>query len=99
MCFLSICRCTANNISGETACDVLSGENILLELIEGDSGRESPNPITPIQLKKIGISSYESLLPQLGYAYHWVQRICGIDFLTKQVGIISICIYLFFGNI
>lgn len=23
-------------------------------------------------------------MPQIGFAYHWAQRVCGMDFLTKQ---------------
>lgn len=68
-----------------TACAILSGESVLCELIDGDFGKESPNPVTPYQLQKCGISCYQSLVPQIGFAYHWAQRVCGMDFLTKQV--------------
>ncbi|KAJ8932500.1 hypothetical protein NQ314_014620 [Rhamnusium bicolor] len=72
------------NITANTAREILSGENILGELMEGDFGVESPNPTTPYQLKKIGVNSYQFLVPQIGYAYNWAQGVCGMDFLTKQ---------------
>lgn len=41
--------------------------------------------MTPYQLQKCGINNYQSLIAQIGFAYHWAQRVCGMDFLTKQV--------------
>ncbi|XP_023020808.2 THO complex subunit 5 [Leptinotarsa decemlineata] len=72
-------------ITGHAAREVLSGENILSELVKGDLGLDSPNPISKFQIKKVGVTSFQSLVPQIGYAYHWAQRVCGMDFLTKQV--------------
>ncbi|KAJ8939808.1 hypothetical protein NQ318_012808 [Aromia moschata] len=74
------------NITANSAREILSGENILGELIENDFGTESPNPTTLYQLKKVGISSYHSLVPQIGYAYNWAQAVCGMEFLAKQTG-------------
>ncbi|XP_056630140.1 THO complex subunit 5 homolog [Diorhabda sublineata] len=72
-------------ITGNSARDVLIGENILRELIEGDDGLESPNPMNKFQIKKVGITSFQSLVPDIGYAYHWAQKICGRDFISKQM--------------
>lgn len=72
-------------MTGNCAKDVLMGDNILCELIDGDTGFESPNPITKYQIKKVGVTSFQSLIPHIGYAYHWAQKICGMDFLSKQV--------------
>lgn len=80
-----------------TACDILSGENILNELIDGDFGKDSPNPVTPYQLQKCGFSSYQALVSQIGFAYHWAQRVCGMDFLIKQVSTIFLIQYSFCG--
>ncbi|KAJ8981899.1 hypothetical protein NQ317_007291 [Molorchus minor] len=41
-----------SNMTANTARDILSSENILGELCEGDVGVESPNPATQFQLKK-----------------------------------------------
>lgn len=65
----------------------MSGDNVLSELSPGDFGVESPNPSTPFQLKRAGISSFKSLIPQIGYAYSWAQASCGLDFLSKKVSI------------
>lgn len=75
----------SSKITGNSARDVLLGENILRELIEGDNGLESPNPINKFQIKKVGITSFQSIVPDIGYAYHWAQRICGRDFISKQM--------------
>ncbi|CAH1105797.1 unnamed protein product [Psylliodes chrysocephalus] len=72
-------------MTGNCAKDVLMGDNILCELIDGDTGFESPNPITKYQIKKVGVTSFQSLIPHIGYAYHWAQKICGMDFLSKQM--------------
>lgn len=73
-----------SRITGNTAREILSGHNILSELLENDTGLESPNPSTGYQLRKIGLGSYETLIPSIGYAYGWAQGICGIDFLTPK---------------
>ncbi|CAG9864329.1 unnamed protein product [Phyllotreta striolata] len=74
-----------SNVTGNCAKDVLNGENLLSELIEGDTGLESPNPITKFQIKKVGFASFRSLVPQIGYAYNWAQKVCGMDFLNKKM--------------
>ncbi|KAJ8913238.1 hypothetical protein NQ315_016181 [Exocentrus adspersus] len=73
-----------SNITANTAREILSGDNILGELKEGDFGTDSPSPTTPFQLKKIGVNSYQSLVAEIGYAYTWAQGVCGLDFLSKQ---------------
>ncbi|KAG5872557.1 hypothetical protein JTB14_033976 [Gonioctena quinquepunctata] len=73
------------NITGYAAREVLAGENILNELVRGDLGLESPNPISQFQIKKVGVSSFQCLVPHVGHVYHWAQRVCGMDFLTKQM--------------
>lgn len=70
---------------GNTAREVLQGESIVGELIEGDSGTESPNPANHYQLRKVGLVSYASVVHKLGYAYSWAQKVCGLDFLTGEV--------------
>ncbi|XP_030751989.1 THO complex subunit 5 homolog isoform X2 [Sitophilus oryzae] len=67
-----------------TAREILSGHNILSELLDNDTGMESPNPSTAYQLKKLGLGSFQTLVPDIGYAYGWAQSICGIDFLTPK---------------
>uniref|UniRef100_A0A6P7GLF6 THO complex subunit 5 homolog n=1 Tax=Diabrotica virgifera virgifera TaxID=50390 RepID=A0A6P7GLF6_DIAVI len=82
---MSSTNCSACKITGNSAREVLTGENLLSELVEDDNGLESPNPITKFQIKKIGLTSFQSLVPQIGYAYHWAQRVCGRDFLNKKM--------------
>lgn len=69
---------------GDCSKEVLSNDNILTELLEGDFGLESPNPCTSYQLKKVGFNSFHTLVQDLGYLYRWAQELCGIDFLAKQ---------------
>lgn len=71
---------------GNTAREVLMGENMISELIKDDLGTESPNPSNHYQLQKVGFTSYKAILPKLGYAYGWAQKMCGLDFLNVQVG-------------
>lgn len=70
---------------GNTAREVLQGESMVGELLEGDFGTDSPNPGNNYQLQKVGLGSYASLVHKLGYAYSWAQRVCGINFLATQV--------------
>lgn len=72
-----------DDITGDAALNILSGENVLCELLPGDCGLESPNPSTVYQLKKVGLGSFSSLVPNIGYAYNWAQGICGLNFLSK----------------
>ncbi|XP_076271786.1 THO complex subunit 5 [Rhynchophorus ferrugineus] len=74
----------SSKITANTAREILSGHNILSELIANDTGLESPNPSTVYQLKKLGIGSYQKLIPDVGYAYSWAQSVCGIDFLASK---------------
>jgi THO complex subunit 5 len=73
-----------SNITGNAAREVLSNESVLVELVEGDFGLESPNPCTPYQLKRVGLGPFQTLVPDLGYVYNWAQKVCGIDFLSKK---------------
>ncbi|XP_066140377.1 THO complex subunit 5 homolog [Euwallacea fornicatus] len=73
-----------SNITANTAREILSGHNILSELLENDSGLESPNPGTGYVLRKMGLSSLQSLVPDIGYAYGWAQAVCGINFLAPR---------------
>lgn len=73
------------NITGNTAKEVLQGDSIIGELSDGDSGTESPNPINHYQLRKVGMTSYSSVVHKLGYAYSWAQKVCGLDFLLPDV--------------
>lgn len=73
-----------NTISANCAREVLSGENVLNELFERDYGTVSPNLSNHFQFAKVRLGSYQSLLPKLGYAYSWAQKICGLDFLDLQ---------------
>lgn len=77
----------SNNITGNSAREVLAGESILNELVEGDFGTVSPNPSNHYLLQKVGLGSYQSLVPKLGYAYGWAQKTCGLDFLGALVSI------------
>lgn len=70
------------------------GESIVGELFDGDLGTDSPNPVNHYQLQKVGLGSYNSLVHQLGYAYSWAQKICGLDFLLLQV----CCFFYIFIN-
>lgn len=72
-------------IKGTTAREVLQGDSIAGELTEGDSGTESPNPANHYQLRKVGLTSYASIVHKLGYAYSWAQKVCGLDFLITDV--------------
>ncbi|KAB0793873.1 hypothetical protein PPYR_13493 [Photinus pyralis] len=74
----------SDHITGCGAKEVLYGENILKELFTGDFGLDSPNPLNQYQLKKIGLNSYQSLVPTLGYVYSWAQKVCGLEFLMSQ---------------
>lgn len=71
-----------DSITSICAREVLFGENILNELIEGDFGIVSPNLSNHFSLQKVGFGSYQSLVPKLGYAYTWAQKVCGLDFLS-----------------
>ncbi|XP_044759989.1 THO complex subunit 5 homolog B [Coccinella septempunctata] len=73
-----------SNITGNTAKEVLMGETLLGELVEGDTGLESPNSTTSHQLKKFSLGPYETLIPDIGFAYGWAQKACGLDFLSQQ---------------
>ncbi|KAL3272522.1 hypothetical protein HHI36_013998 [Cryptolaemus montrouzieri] len=73
-----------SSITGNTAKEVLMGETLLGELIEGDTGLESPNSTTSYQLKKFSLGPYEILIPEIGFAYGWAQKACGLDFLSQQ---------------
>lgn len=68
---------------GNTAKEVLTGENILNELLKQDFGTTSPNPSNQFQLQKVGLGTFHSLVSKVGYAYIWAQRICGLEFLTE----------------
>lgn len=86
-----------NNITGNTAREVLQGDSIVGELTDGDNGIESPNPNNHYQLRKVGVSSYASVVHRLGYAYSWAQKVCGLDFLITEV-ILSTSSSTFFSN-
>lgn len=73
-----------SKINANAAREILSGHNILSELLENDTGLESPNPNTGYLLTKVGLGSFETLIPSIGYAYGWAQRVCGIDFFTPK---------------
>lgn len=47
-----------NDITGDIARDILSGENVLCELLPGDNGLDSPNPSTVYQLKKSALDHF-----------------------------------------
>lgn len=76
-----------SNITANTARDILSGNNILGELLENDTGITSPNPSTGYLLRKMGLGSFQMLISDIGYAYGWAQSICGINFLSAKVSI------------
>lgn len=76
-----------SELTGHAAREVLSGESILNELVEGDFGTTSPNPSNHFLLQKLGMGSYHSLVHKLGYAYGWAQKTCGLDFLSATVRI------------
>ncbi|XP_075221314.1 THO complex subunit 5 isoform X2 [Lycorma delicatula] len=61
---------------------LISGEHILADLFPDDKGLESPNVANHYQLKQVGIDGYNS--SQLGLAYIWAQRICGLEFITAD---------------
>ncbi|KAL1494528.1 hypothetical protein ABEB36_010112 [Hypothenemus hampei] len=71
-------------ITANSAKEILAGHNILSELIDSDTGLESPNPSTGYLLKKMGLGSFQLLIPDIGYAYGWAQSVCGINFLTSK---------------
>ncbi|KAK9719899.1 Fms-interacting protein/Thoc5 [Popillia japonica] len=73
-----------NTITANTARESLMGESILNELLDGDFGVESPNPSNSYQLQRVGFTSFAALVPKLGYAYSWAQKICGYDFLAIE---------------
>ncbi|XP_018332328.1 THO complex subunit 5 homolog B [Agrilus planipennis] len=74
----------SDNFSAFTAKEILNGNNLLGELFEEDKGTNSPNSGNTYQLKKVGVDSYSSLVTELGNAYQWAQRICGMDFLEQE---------------
>ncbi|XP_065165904.1 THO complex subunit 5 homolog [Atheta coriaria] len=63
---------------------VLTGESILNQLYPKDTGTDSPNLVNYYQLKQVGIDRFQALISQLGYAYGWAQKICGLEFLNMQ---------------
>lgn len=53
-------------------------------LASDDTGLRSPNPAVEYLLKRHDIESFESLIPHIGYAYDWAQRMAGIEFLNPD---------------
>uniref|UniRef100_A0AAR5Q0U7 THO complex subunit 5 homolog n=1 Tax=Dendroctonus ponderosae TaxID=77166 RepID=A0AAR5Q0U7_DENPD len=73
-----------SKITANTAGEILAGHNILSELVENDTGMESPNPSTGYLLKKMNLGLFQILVPDIGYAYGWAQSVCGINFLSPK---------------
>jgi len=71
----------------ETELNVKAGgnvdpNNVLADLYQGDTGKESPNPSNQFQLKAGGLSeNFEEYVARCGRPYMWAQRLGGLEFL------------------
>ncbi|XP_017770927.1 PREDICTED: THO complex subunit 5 homolog [Nicrophorus vespilloides] len=72
-----------SKITGNCAKEVLSGEGILNEIFDGDTGKESPNSKNQYQLDKVNLGTFESLIQKIGFAYGWAHKLCGLEFMKK----------------
>ncbi|XP_054276283.1 THO complex subunit 5 homolog [Macrosteles quadrilineatus] len=73
------------NISSTSSVNkLLHSEHILTELFPEDFGEGSPNTANYYQLKLAGIDSFDS--SELGLAYIWAQRMCGLNFVSCKSG-------------
>ncbi|XP_075264045.1 THO complex subunit 5 homolog A-like [Convolutriloba macropyga] len=59
---------------------------VLTNLFPKDDGADTPNPSNYYMFEKYNITSFSKFTRQIGFAYHWVQRICGVDFKTLRAG-------------
>ena len=59
---------------------------VLTNLFPKDDGAETPNPSNYYMFEKYNVSSFAKLTRHLGFAYHWVQRICGVNFKQLKPG-------------
>jgi THO complex subunit 5 len=57
---------------------------VLKDLYPGDTGEESPNAVNIYRLKTFGVESFGSLNKEIGFAYSWAQKLCGLNFLTSE---------------
>jgi len=71
-----------NVSSTSSVSKLMDSEQILTELFPEDHGEESPNTANYYQLKQVGIDKFDS--SQLGLAYVWAQRVCGLNFASGQ---------------
>jgi len=59
---------------------------VLTNLFPKDDGADTPNPSNYYMLEKYNVTSFWKFTRQIGFAYHWVQRICGVDFKKLRAG-------------
>lgn len=71
--------------SGPTAREVLHGESVVGCLFDDDDfGKESPNPNNGYLLRKKGLGPFRDIVQDVGFAYRWAQKVCGLDFLSGE---------------
>ena len=59
---------------------------VLTNLFPKDDGSETPNPSNYYMFEKYNVSAFSKFTRHLGFAYHWVQRICGVNFKQLKPG-------------
>lgn len=63
-----------------SAGDLMNPDSLLNCLYASDHGRETPNPANRYQFDKVGISTFEDYVSDLGHPYVWVQKLGGLQF-------------------
>ncbi|KAA0724697.1 THO complex subunit 5 -like protein [Triplophysa tibetana] len=77
---------TSVDLSGAISTgDLMNPDNLLNCLYASDLGRETPNPSNRYQFDKVGISTFEDYISDLGHPYIWVQKLGGLQFSTDNV--------------
>lgn len=64
---------------------LLSPDSLLINLFPDDDGNTAPNPSSLYQLSKVGMTTFTDFVRLVGKPYMWVQRICGLNFLAKEL--------------
>lgn len=59
---------------------------VLTNLFPKDDGSETPNPSNYFMFEKYNVPSFSKFTRHLGFAYQWVQRICGVNFKQLKPG-------------
>ena len=75
----SVTSLTLHGIPDSHFSPLLERSSILHCLVEGDTGRTSPNSIVSLNIRKHSGDVFSSAVRQYGFPYKWVQKVCGID--------------------